>query len=271
LKNIYTWKAVPAKRNLTVADLQASKGKKIFTQVTANNEEEALAAGVAGIDMIICNAHNVEAVRRGNNELFLTAALGLPDYPTKSDVINGAFKALELGADAIMTARSMSVVSMLANEDIPVMGHLGLVPRKSTWTGGLRAIGKTSEEAFELYNRFKKLEEAGAFAVEAEVITCQVMQEISKKTSLITVSLGSGRGGDVMYLFMQDICGEQPTAPRHARAFANLWKLKQQIKEDRITALKNFRQASLDGNFPSDAESTSIGSEEFEKFLTMIK
>ena len=135
MKNIYTWKAVPAKRNLTVADLQASKGKKIFTQVTANNEEEALAAGVAGIDMIICNAHNVEAVRRGNNELFLTAALGLPDYPTKSDVINGAFKALELGADAIMTARSMSVVSMLANEDIPVMGHLGLVPRKSTWTG----------------------------------------------------------------------------------------------------------------------------------------
>ena len=90
MKNIYTWKAVPAKRNLTVADLQASKGKKILTQVTANNEEEALAAGVAGIDMIICNAHNVEAVRRGNNELFLTAALGLPDYPTKSDVRTGS-------------------------------------------------------------------------------------------------------------------------------------------------------------------------------------
>ena len=41
-----------------------------------------------------------------------------------------------------MTARSMDVVSMLAKEDVPVMGHLGLVPRKSTWIGGLRAVGK---------------------------------------------------------------------------------------------------------------------------------
>ena len=47
-----------------------------------------------------------------------------------------------------MTARSMSIVSLLANEDIPVMGHLGLVPRKSTWVGGLRAVGKNADEAF---------------------------------------------------------------------------------------------------------------------------
>ena len=53
MKNIYTWAAVPAKRTLTVGDLKAAKGKKKFTQVTANTTEEAGAAEKAGFDMII--------------------------------------------------------------------------------------------------------------------------------------------------------------------------------------------------------------------------
>ena len=45
--------------------------------------------------------------------------------------------------------------------------------------GGLRAFGKTCDEAFELFQRFRRLEEAGAFSVEAEVIPGKVMGEIS--------------------------------------------------------------------------------------------
>ena len=44
---------------------------------------------------------------------------------------------------------------MLSKEEIPVMCHLGLVTRKSSWRGGLRAIGKNAEEALKLYNDFK--------------------------------------------------------------------------------------------------------------------
>ena len=108
--------------------------------------------------MIIGSASNVKKVREGSKSLFYTAALELHNYPTAEDVLRGAFKALENGADAVMTARSMDVVSMLAKEDVPVMGHLGLFPRKSTWIGGLRAVGKTADEAYELYKKFKRLE-----------------------------------------------------------------------------------------------------------------
>ena len=44
MKNIYTWAAKPAKRTFTVGDLKAAKGKRKFTQVTANTIEEADAA-----------------------------------------------------------------------------------------------------------------------------------------------------------------------------------------------------------------------------------
>ena len=155
MKNIYTWAAVPAKRTLTVGDLKAAKGKKKFTQVTANTTEEAAAAEKAGFDMIISNVFHVKKVREGSKNLFLTAALVLNKFVTNEDIMRGAFEALENGADAVMTPRSMDVVEMLSKEDVPVMGHLGLVPRKSTWIGGLRAVGKTADEAYELFQKFK--------------------------------------------------------------------------------------------------------------------
>ena len=41
---------------------------------------------------------------------------------------------------------------------------------------------------------FKDMENAGAFSVEAEVIVAEVMTEISKRTSLLTSSLGLAQG-----------------------------------------------------------------------------
>ena len=270
MKNVYTWAARPAKRNITVGDIIAAKGKKILTQVTANTTLEAKAAEEAGFDMIIGSASSVKKVREGTKILFYTAALELHNYPTAEDVLRGAFKALENGADAVMTARSMKIVSMLAREDVPVMGHLGLVPRKSTWIGGLRAVGKTPDEAFELYNKFKRLEEAGAFSAECEVIPENIMGEISKRTNIVTVSLGSGRKADVMYLFMNDICGEDEKAPRHAKAYANLKKMKDNIEVERVKALKAFVKESLEGKFPASENSVNVDEKVLQEFLKKI-
>ena len=270
MRRTYTWSARPVRRNLTVADLRAGKGKRRFTQVTANTAEEAEAAARAGIDLIICNSRNVEEVRAGNDDLFLTAAMGLPDYPTPDDVLREAFRALSLGADAVMTARSMDVVAMLAKEEIPVMGHLGLVPRKSTWVGGLRAIGRSADEALALFERFRHLEEAGACMVEAEVIPGPVMAAISERSGLITVSLGSGPGADVMYLFMEDICGDTENPPRHARAYGDLAALRRRIREERIAALEAFRADAMSGAFPAREQSADIEARELELFLERL-
>ena len=269
MKRIYTWDAQFSLRNHTAADIRACKGNTVLTQTTANTREEAAAAADAGIDMLICNAANVKIVRTGAPHHFLTAALTIPDWQTDDDVLRGALTALKQGADSIMTARRLEIVEMLAKEDIPVMGHLGLVPRKSTWRGGLRAIGKTADEALALMQDFRDLENAGAFSVEAEVIVADVMAAISKRTSLITVSLGSGPGGDVQYLFQNDICGENPL-PRHSRAFGNLAALAEQMAAERRAALADFHAASLDGSFPGAAENATMPDAERDDFLNRL-
>ncbi len=269
-KKIYTWGSLFADRNYTVDDLKKLKGKKKLVQTTATNEEEAAAAADALFDMLLCKSPNIKNVRLGAPNTFLTATIDLANFPTREDVLREAFKAMKDGADQIYTARGPHIVEMLSKEEIPVMCHLGLVPRKSGWRGGLRAIGSTAEEAAKLFNDFKTMESAGAFSAESEVIHEQVMTEITKRTSLLISSLGSGWGGDIIYLFQNDICGEEKKKFRHARAFADIYSLRQKIMTERRNALIAFKKAVIEKNFPSENEIVKIKSDELNKFIKLI-
>ena len=270
MKKLYTWGGKFADRNLTVADLLKNKGKIKYLQTTATDSTEASAAKEAGIDMILCKSPVINEIRKGAPDIFLTATIDLALFPTENEVLHEAFRAMSAGADQIYTARGPHIVEMLSKEEIPVMCHLGLVPRKSSWRGGLRAIGKNAEEAIKLFNDFKTMESAGAFSAECEIILEEIMTEISKRTSLITSSLGSGLSGDIIYLFQNDICGEHENIPKHARTFGNVLKLKKDIYKERVSSLKNFKNSVENQTFPSEKELINIGKEELEKFKDLI-
>lgn len=260
-----------ADRTVTVASLRALKGTGAqLAQVTVGTSDEAAAAEAAGIDMVACLAGAITEVRAGSSRLFVSAAIDFDGAVTEDDLLRDAFTALNAGADAVITARSMSCVRRLTAEDLPVMGHLGFVPKKSTLYGGVRSVGKTAEEATMLLQQFRELEEAGAFAVECELIPAKVMAEINKHTTLMTVSLGSGPNADAIFLFMSDICGEGARVPRHARSYGDIATLRQQIVGERIRALTAFRSDVADGTFPSDSEVAAIDDDEFSQFVAQI-
>ena len=121
-----------------------------------------------------------------------------------------------------------------------------------------------------LFQQFRELEDAGAFAVECELIPARVMGEINQRTGLMTVSLGSGPDADAMFLFMSDICGEGPRVPRHARSYADVAALRQQIVDERMRALTAFRSDVQAGTFPSGSEIAPIDDDEFSRFLAQI-
>lgn len=270
LRNIFTFGHRPAQRNWTVADLRANKGKQQLTEVTAMNGEQAARAAAAGIDTIITRVQMMKEVREAAPNTFVTAALMLIDHPTESDVLNGAMRAMDEGADALYTTRSLDTIKMLADLDFPVMGHVGLVPPYSTWIGGLRAYGTTADEALKLADRFRAMEKAGAFAVEVELVPQQVLEELNKQTSLITFSIGSGSGGDVTFLFSEDICGETENAPRHAYAYGNVRRLQEQIERERREALTAFQAGVRDGSFPYKDVSISMKLHELEAFRARL-
>ncbi len=267
MKDIYTFGGQFGKRNWTVYDLLNHKGKSKLTQVTADSLDEAVAAEAAGIDMLSVDDCDLEIVRAGAPHTFITGVTLLTDYVTNDEILRAAFKCMEQGADAVYTCASLNVVEMLANRDIPVMGHLGLVPRISTFIGGLRAFGKTAEEGIELFRQIRRLEDVGAFAVELEVSAEEVVAAINKRTKLLTTSIGAGSGADVIFLFTKDLCGQNEKAPRHVKEYGNLRLLEQQIKEERLACLKEFNKEAKDGSFPSAEYSVKMPAKELEKFM----
>jgi 3-methyl-2-oxobutanoate hydroxymethyltransferase len=271
MPRIFDFAGRDVERRQTVAGLRGLKGSgQRATQTTAETAEEAAAADEAGIDMVVCRGANVRPVRAGSERLFVTAALGFTQAVTPDDILRGAFEAISAGADAVITARGYEMVRMLAAESIPVVGHLGFVPRKSTWVGGVRAFGKTAAEAIELWDRFRRLEDAGAFAAECELVPAAVLSEINRRTSLVTISLGSGGDADVVFLFASDISGETAKRPRHARAWGDLAKLYKAVKDERVKALSGFRDAVASASFPAAGEIATIPSRELEEFRARL-
>jgi len=260
-----------ADRTVTVASIAALKGSgRQYVQVTAGTEEEAAAAEAAGIDMVVCLAAAVAEVRRGSSRLFVTAAIDFGGEVTLDDLLATAFRSLTAGADAVITARRFDAVRLLAAEGVPVMGHLGFVPKRSNQFGGVRPVGRDANEATTLWRQFQELEDAGAFAVECELIPAQVLAEITTRTGMATISLGSGRAADVMFLFQSDICGESARVPRHARAYGDVASLKRRIVEERVQALAAFRADVLNGSFPGDGEVGRIDAVELARFVESL-
>lgn len=271
MTRILDYRGRDAERTETVASIRALKGTgRQLAQVTTGTADEAAAAEAAGVEMIICLAAAVPEVRQGSQRCFLTAAIDFGGEVTPDDLLATALHALTAGADAVITARRLEVVELLASEGIPVMGHLGFVPKRSTLLGGVRTIGKRADEAIGLWRDFQRLESAGAFAVECELIAANVMEAINRRTSMSTISLGSGPHADVLFLFMNDICGESERKPRHARRYADLRALQQQIRDTRIDALRRFRGDVAAGAFPNSHEIVEADDSELDTFIAAI-
>jgi 3-methyl-2-oxobutanoate hydroxymethyltransferase len=272
MARIFDFGGRDVERNQTVAGLRALRGLGAqVAQVTAETADEAAAAEAAGVEMVICRAAHVARVREGSRRVFVTAALGFAEVITSEEILRAAFSAVTGGADAVLTSRGDSTVRALSAEQIPVVGHLGFVPRKSTWVGGVRAVGKSADEAVQLWDRFRRLEDAGAFAVECELIAAPIMAEIHRRTSLVTISLGSGPEADVMFLFTSDICGESSHRPRHARAWGDLAARHREVRDERIAALASFRREVRAKTFPRQTECADAPQTEVEAFRLRLE
>lgn len=276
-KRVMTMTGEYQRRNYTVHDLVQHKGNGPLVQTMALTPQEAAAAEVAGLDMINTrwDAKRPEqglSLRRAAAETFMTFCMPPTLVASEAEALRAAFTAMEAGADSIYCAWSLRFIEALAAAGVPVMGHIGLVPRKSTWTGGLRAVGKTLAQAKSLYGDLKALENAGAWAVECEVIPCNVMGVLARRTALVTISLGSGPDCDVQHLFAEDILGGSGAVlPRHAKSYRNLFDTNQKLQAERIAGFAEYAQDVRSGHFPTSdyllqAESDIVS--KLEKLIT---
>ena len=109
------------------------------------------------------------------------------------------------------------------------------------------------------------------------------MGEITKNTSLVTISIGSGNKSDVQFLFAEDILGcGTIDLPKHAKQYRNFHSIIQKMdkeknrilekmQKERIKAFKEYKNDVVSNKFPSNKHSIKIEKEHLENFKKFLK
>ncbi|HTG87231.1 MAG TPA: 3-methyl-2-oxobutanoate hydroxymethyltransferase, partial [Pyrinomonadaceae bacterium] len=200
---------------------------------------------------------HLKAVRRAVQRALLVADMPYGTFHTGADdaVRNALRLVKEGGAEAIKLEgghKRVPLVKRLVDEEISVMGHIGLTPQSINQLGAYRVQGKTPKAAQQLLDDAKAMEDAGAFAVVLEVVPREIAQMITESISIPTIGIGAGVHCDIQVLVLHDMLGLSfGKQARFVRPYANL-------REVMTDAVSRYADDVRNGSYPSEAESYAL-------------
>jgi 3-methyl-2-oxobutanoate hydroxymethyltransferase len=148
--------------------------------------------------------------------------------------------------------KRVKLVRRLVNEEISVMGHIGLTPQSINQLGAYRVQGKTADAARQLLDDAYALEDAGAFSIVLELVPREIAQMITESIKIPTVGIGAGVHCDIQVLVFHDLLGMAfGKLPRFVREYANL-------RETITDAVTRWAEDVRSANYPADAESYGL-------------
>jgi 3-methyl-2-oxobutanoate hydroxymethyltransferase len=200
---------------------------------------------------------HLKAVRRAVQRALLVADMPYGTFHTgDDDAVRNALRLVkEGGAEAIKLEgghKRVKLVKRLVDEEVSVMGHIGLTPQSINQLGAYRVQGKTPKSARQLLDDAKALEDAGVFAIVLEVVPREIAQMITESLSIPTIGIGAGVHCDIQVLVLHDMLGLSfGKQARFVRPYANL----RDIMTDAVT---RYADDVRNGTYPSEAESYSL-------------
>ena len=233
----------------TTVKIRNLKGKRKFTSLTAYDYSTAQLVDAAGIELILVGdslamtmlgyettvpvtldemMHHASAVVRGTKNALVVVDMPFMSYQvsTEQALANAGLLIQKTGAGAVKIeggALRAKTVSVLTENGIPVLGHIGLTPQSVNAMGGYKIQGKKSSEADVLLNDAKELEKAGAFAIVLECIPAELGADITKNINIPTIGIGAGPDCDAQILVTHDLLGlYSGVTPKFVKQYANL-------------------------------------------------
>jgi 3-methyl-2-oxobutanoate hydroxymethyltransferase len=203
---------------------------------------------------------HLKAVRRAVQRALLVADMPYGTFHTgDDDAVRNALRLVkEGGAEAIKLEgghKRVPLVKRLVDEEISVMGHIGLTPQSINQLGAYRVQGKTPKAAQQLLDDAKAMEDAGAFAVVLEVVPREIAKMITESISIPTIGIGAGVHCDIQVLVIHDMLGLSfGKQARFVRPYANL----REVMTDAVT---RYADDVRNGTYPSEAESYALPAE----------
>ena len=113
------------------------------------------------------------------------------------------------------------IVKILTKNNIPVMGHLGLLPQSDKT---FKYKGKKFSERNKILNDAELLQSAGAFSIVLECVETSLSKMVTKKINIPTIGIGASNNCDGQILVFDDLIGLNPINVRFVKKYSNIRK-----------------------------------------------
>lgn len=214
---------------LSINDLTAMKqrGEKISC-LTAYDAGFSALIDKAGVDMMLVGdslgmtvqgrsttlpvtigdmVYHARCVSSARKRAFIIADLPFMTYTTPAVAAENAAKLMQIGGVQMVKLEGprAEIVSFLAEQGVPVCGHLGLLPQFINRLGRYAVQGKERADAQKIIADAEKLQQAGAALLVLECVPALLAQEISRQLSIPVIGIGAGVDCDGQVLVLYDM------------------------------------------------------------------
>ena len=135
----------------------------------------------------------------------------------------------------------MNTIKTLVKNNIPVMGHLGVLPQSDKT---FKFKGKIQKEKENIMRDAKLLEEAGSFSMVLECVQTSLAKQVTKSVSIPTIGIGASNNCDGQILVFDDLIGLNPIKFRFVKKYSN-------IKTEISKAVSKYASEVKKRKFPS--------------------
>ncbi|MDR2956958.1 MAG: 3-methyl-2-oxobutanoate hydroxymethyltransferase [Coriobacteriales bacterium] len=187
-------------------------------------------------------------------------------HASKHDALKNGAMAHQAGADSMLPMGvNNKILKYMADNYVIVYGHVGAISGWQTMGafGGYKRLGKTAEEALEVYKMAYEYQENGMKAMSIELVPIEVANTVAKKMRVPVIGIAAGGACDGSEMVDADLFGLMASPATHAKTYAYFMEFATQA----YGAWANDVRTSA---YPEDKHGVHMDEQELEKFLDLV-
>jgi len=185
-----------------------------------------------------------KSVRMGIKKSLMVVDMPHNTYRNPKEALKNAKKIMsETKSDAVKLEggkKIYKIVELLTKNNIPVMGHLGLLPQSEKT---FKFKGKKISERNKILKDAELLQSAGVFSIVLECVETSLSKMVTKKISIPTIGIGASNNCDGQILVFDDLIGLNPINVRFVKKYSN-------IRKEMTKAVASYAKEVRNNKFP---------------------
>ena len=185
-----------------------------------------------------------KSVRMGIEKSLMVVDMPHNTYRNSKEALKNAKKIMsETKSDAVKLEggkKIYKIVELLTKNNIPVMGHLGLLPQSEKT---FKFKGKKISERNKILKDAELLQSAGVFSIVLECVETSLSKMVTKKISIPTIGIGASNNCDGQILVFDDLIGLNPINVRFVKKYSN-------IRKEMTKAVASYAKEVRNNKFP---------------------